>query len=107
MASCGDRGEWLGARVAILCAELAPPPPAATTAAPAAPAGKTFSQEQLEQLVAPIALHPDSLLAQMLMASTYPLDIVMADRWVKANPKVKDKALEEAMTSNPGTDVRG
>jgi Protein of unknown function (DUF3300) len=82
-------------------AQTSPPPPASTTAAPAAPAGKTFSQEQLEQLVAPIALHPDSLLAQMLMASTYPLDIVLADRWVKANPKVKDKALEEAMTKQP------
>ena len=90
--------------VALACvsyAQTSPPPPASTTAAPAAPAGKTFSQEQLEQLVAPIALHPDSLLAQMLMASTYPLDIVMADRWVKANPKVKDKALEEAMTKQP------
>ena len=82
-------------------AQTSPPPPASTTAAPAAPAGKTFSQEQLEQLVAPIALHPDSLLAQMLMASTYPLDIVMADRWVKANPKVKDKALEDAMQKQP------
>ena len=37
----------------------------------------------------------------MLMASTYPLDIVMADRWVKANPKVKDKALEDAMQKQP------
>ena len=90
--------------VALACvsyAQTPPPPPASTAAAPAAPAGKTFSQEQLEQLVAPIALHPDSLLAQMLMASTYPLDIVMADRWVKANPKVKDKALEDAMQKQP------
>ena len=90
--------------VALACvsyAQTSPPPPASTAAAPAAPAGKTFSQEQLEQLVAPIALHPDSLLAQMLMASTYPLDIVMADRWVKANPKVKDKALEDAMQKQP------
>jgi hypothetical protein len=90
--------------VAFACvsyAQTPPPPPASTTAAPAAPAGKTFSPEQLEQLVAPIALHPDSLLAQMLMASTYPLDIVMADRWVKANPKVKDKALEDAMQKQP------
>ena len=61
------------AAVALTCvsyAQTSPPPPASTAAAPAAPAGKTFSQEQLEQLVAPIALHPDSLLAQMLMAST-------------------------------------
>ena len=37
---------------------------------------KTFSQEQLDQLVAPVALYPDELLAQVLMASTYPLEIV-------------------------------
>ena len=45
-----------------------------------------LSHEQLEQLVAPIALHPDSLLSQILMASTYPLEVVQAQRWVKANP---------------------
>src|SRR5262245_14104245 len=56
-----------------------------------------FSPEQLEQMVAPIALYPDSLLAQVFMASTYPLEIVEAARWVKANPNVKDKALEDAM----------
>ena len=56
-------------------------------------------------MVAPIALHPDSLLAQMLMASTYPLDIVMADRWVKANPKVKDKALEDNAKAAVGPEV--
>jgi uncharacterized membrane protein YgcG len=54
-------------------------------------------QEELEQLLAPIALYPDSLLAQVLMASTYPLEIVQAARWLKANPKVTGKALEEAM----------
>ena len=40
-----------------------------------------FSADQLEQLVAPIALYPDSLVAQILMASTYPLEIVQAARW--------------------------
>jgi hypothetical protein len=49
-----------------------------------------FKPEELDQLVAPIALYPDSLLAQVLMASTYPLEIVSAARWVKANPKLKD-----------------
>ena len=56
-----------------------------------------FKKEEIEQLVAPIALYPDSLVAQILMASTYPLEVVEAARWVKANPNVKDKALEEAM----------
>ena len=79
-----------------------PPPPSGSTAPP--PAGAqpadaetTFSKEELEQLVAPIALYPDSLFAQVLMASTYPLDVVSADRWVKANPSLKDKALEDAL----------
>jgi hypothetical protein len=79
------------------------PPPAAAATPPATAAGqqaqgeKTFSQQQLDQLLAPIALYPDSLLAQVLMASTYPLDIVAAERWVKANPNLKDKALEDAL----------
>ena len=61
------------------------------------PAGKTFSQQDLDQLLAPIALYPDALLAQVLMASTYPLEVVEAARWSKANPKVTGKALEDAM----------
>ena len=60
-------------------------------------APKPFSKEELEQLVAPIALYPDALVAQILMASTYPLEVVEAARWSKANPSVKDKALEDAM----------
>jgi len=56
-----------------------------------------FKKEEIEQLVAPIALYPDPLVAQILMASTYPLEVVSAARWSKANPGVKDKALEDAM----------
>ena len=56
-----------------------------------------FKAEEIEQLVAPIALYPDALVAQILMASTYPLEIVSAARWSKANPNVKGKALEDAM----------
>src|SRR5262249_31332139 len=52
---------------------------------------------QLEQLVAPIALYPDSLLSQVLMASTYPLEAVEAARWSQANPGVTGQALEDAM----------
>jgi uncharacterized membrane protein YgcG len=62
-----------------------------------APSSTPFKEEQIEQLVAPIALYPDSLVAQILMASTYPLEVVDAARWVKANPKVTGKALEDAM----------
>lgn len=60
-----------------------------------------MKKEEIEQLVAPIALYPDALVAQMLMASTYPLEVVAAARWSKANPKVTGKALEDAMQKQP------
>jgi len=60
-------------------------------------ADKTFKQEELDQLVAPIALYPDSLLAQVFMASTYPLEVVQAGRWVKANQNLKGDALTAAL----------
>jgi len=56
-----------------------------------------FDTEQLEQLVAPIALYPDALLMQILMASTYPLEIVEADRWISGQPDLKGDALDEAL----------
>src|SRR4029453_18052584 len=58
-----------------------------------------FGADELEQIVAPIALYPDSLLAQVFMASTYPLEIVEAERWQKANPDLKDQALQDALQS--------
>src|SRR6187402_1830854 len=70
--------------------------PPAAGAAPTA-SGKTFSQQDLDELLAPIALYPDALLAQVFMASTYPLEVVEAARWQKANPSLKDKALEDAL----------
>jgi hypothetical protein len=63
----------------------------------AAPQKSTFPPEQIEQLVAPIALHPDDLLSQILMASTYPLEIVQAQRWIKANPSLKGEAAAKAI----------
>ncbi len=56
-----------------------------------------LKQEQLEQLLAPIALYPDSLLTQILMASTYPLEVVQADRWAKQNKNMKGDALAKAL----------
>jgi hypothetical protein len=57
----------------------------------------SFSEAQIEQFVAPIALYPDPLLSQILMASTYPLEVVEAARWSHDNPGVKGTALENAM----------
>jgi Protein of unknown function (DUF3300) len=57
---------------------------------------KLLDAAQLDQLVAPIALYPDTLLAQVLMASTYPLEIVQAARWLEANKNLKGDALQAA-----------
>jgi hypothetical protein len=72
-------------------------PPSGAAAPTAANAPAPFSQGELEAMVAPVALYPDALLSQMLMASTYPLEIVEAARWRKANASLKDKALEDAL----------
>ncbi len=58
-------------------------------------------QEELEQILAPVALYPDSLLAQVLMGSTYPLEIVQADRWAKQNQTLKGDALTAALEKQP------
>ena len=58
---------------------------------------KPFKQEELDQLLAPIALYPDSLLAQIFMASTYPLEVVQAGRWTKDNQNLKGEALTAAL----------
>jgi len=62
-----------------------------------APPATPRSAAQIEQLVAPIALYPDALLSQVLMASTYPLEVVAAARWSQANPSVTGDALKTAM----------
>ncbi len=81
--------------------------PAPSTAAPAAEgtANKTppFKKEELESIVAPIALYPDALLAQIFMASTYPLEIVEAARWSKDNPESRATPSPEPCRSRPGT----
>ena len=56
-----------------------------------------FSKEELAQMLAPIALYPDSLLSQILIASTYPLEVVEADRWIEQNPNLQEDKLDEAL----------
>ncbi len=58
---------------------------------------KSFAPEELDQMLAPIALHPDSLLSQILMAASYPLEVVVAARWSKANPTLKGDAAVAAV----------
>jgi hypothetical protein len=81
----------------LLAHQDAQAPPQAQQAPPYAQQGP----EQLQQLVAPIALYPDSLVAQILAASTFPEQIVEADRWVQANPDLKGEALGQAVDQQP------
>jgi hypothetical protein len=60
-------------------------------------AARPFSQEELDQLLAPIALYPDALLAQVLMASTYPLEVVEAHRWAQAHSYLAGDQLQAAL----------
>jgi hypothetical protein len=66
-----------------------------------APPYTTQTPEQIQQLVAPIALYPDSLVAQILAASTFPEQVVEADRWVQDHPDLKDDALAQAVDQQP------
>jgi len=59
-----------------------------------------FTQQELDQMLAPIALYPDSLLSQILMASSYPLEVVEAARWSKANPNLKGDQAVQAVAQN-------
>src|SRR5277367_5081212 len=69
--------------------------PTPSTATPPPQSGDTLLKpEQLDALVAPIALYPDALLANMLAASTYPLEVVEAGRFVKDNKNLKGDALK-------------
>jgi Protein of unknown function (DUF3300) len=76
----------------------APPPPAAPAAVSNAP---RLSAQQLDSLTAPIALYPDALLAQVLMATTFPDDLVAAATWSKQNPKLTGDDAVRAVASKP------
>src|SRR5260370_2477162 len=72
-----------------------PPAPQAQPASQTPPNAELLKREQLEALVAPIALYPDELLANVLAASTYPLEVVQADRWLKERKSLKGDALKD------------
>jgi uncharacterized protein DUF3300 len=72
-------------------------PPTGSAAAQQPGSGAAFTPEQLEQVAAPVALYPDPLLAQVLMASTYPLEIVQAARFVRDHKDLKGDQLNEAL----------
>ena len=73
--------------------------PSAST--PAEQPAKKIPADQLDSLVAPIALYPDPMLAQTLAASTYPLEIIQLYQWLEKNKSLKDKALADAVMKQP------
>jgi hypothetical protein len=81
----------------------APPPQAQQAPAPGAPAPAYTQQtpEQMQELVAPIALYPDSLVAQILAAATFPEQVVEADRWLQSHPDLKGDDLAKEVDKQP------
>jgi len=69
-----------------------------------APTQPLLKPAELDQLLAPIALHPDPLLSEILIASTYPLEVVQADRWAKSNTALKGDALAAALAKQSWDD---
>jgi hypothetical protein len=91
----------VGGLVSQTLAQAPPPQSQPPAGAPLTQAEQPLSSAQLDALVAPIALYPDTLLAQVLMASTYPLEVVQADRWFAANKKLKGDQLKTAAEQQP------
>src|SRR5512133_1005218 len=98
--------------VAILCVALVastsretlaqtPPAPQPDAAAPAEEAAPKIPDAELDSLVAPIALYPDPLLSQALVASTYPVELIQLQQWMKKNTSLKDQALSDAVAKQP------
>jgi len=95
--------------VAVICSMLVIPgqPSAARPVFASQQSGGSEEQapkipnDQLDSLVAPIALYPDPLLAQVLAASTYPLEIMQLQQWLSKNKDLKDKALQDAVSKLP------
>ena len=82
--------------VSAQTADKAPAPgDPAQPASQSPPTAELLKPQQLEALVAPIALYPDELLANVLAASTYPLEVVQADRWLKERKALKGDALKK------------
>jgi hypothetical protein len=88
-------------------AEPAIPPVVVSTPPPAqaspgeVPLDVQQPPQELDQLVAPIALYPDELVAQVLAAATYPTEVVEAERWLQAHPELEGDALAKAVDTQP------
>jgi hypothetical protein len=95
-------GRSLAPIIVAVCVVITVPP--ALGAESTVPPADTFPADQIEQLVAPIALYPDALIAQILMVSTYPLDVVQAKRWLDDHEDLENEALDQAVEEEPWDD---
>ncbi len=101
---CSVAPSAIALAVAVGCALLLGPGVGVAQESGGAPneaAAATIPPDQLDSLVAPIALYPDSLLAQVLVASTYPLELIQLQQWLEKNTTLKDDALAEAVAKQP------
>lgn len=98
----------LACPLALLITLSGPATATQTTAAPtqpaAAPAAQPFTEAELAALLAPIALYPDSVVAQILMAATYPIEVIQARRWLDKNKDLKGDALATQAKAQPWDD---
>lgn len=99
-----ESGRPLKVYIALLCIMLLAPGDslllgmqAQQPAAGSQEAPPKIPPEQLDSLVAPIALYPDPMLSQTLVAATYPLEIIQLQQWLEKNKGLKDKALADAV----------
>src|SRR4029077_3220254 len=98
---------WLALVLAVSRETLAQTPPADQSAAATTTTDTATEQEtkipdaELDSLVAPIALYPDPLLSQTLVASTYPVELIQLHQWIGKNSGLKDQALADAVAKQP------
>ncbi len=88
----------------LVVAQNAPPPQGSHPpqgSQPTQGSQQVFKREQLDQMMAPVALYPDALLSQILMASTYPSDVAEAAAWSAANPKAQGDAAVKQVVNQP------
>ena len=79
----------------------------AQEAAPAEEAAPKLTNDQIDSLVAPIALYPDPLLSQALVASTYPLELIQAQQWLAKNKDLKGEGLQIVTKTSPDFRIGG
>ncbi|MGL4318645.1 MAG: DUF3300 domain-containing protein [Pseudomonas sp.] len=104
LAGCPDEDKSPVAQEAaspVVATPTTSPMPGAAPAVPLARSEAVFSEQELDRMLAPLALYPDSLLAQVLMASTYPGDVADAVAWSRANPDSSGDTAVHAVASQP------